>query len=196
MKHICKLFVCMMAIALGGCENKSPEKSASMNYVVTTNEYNEIDDILNYRYGAINDTIKKRMLLSEIARHYSLESLESGDPVDTIAPVIIISYKEKINDYEVYSVRRTDPWVLDVSKVTKLELMGRYIVAYVMPNEDTITRQEIAQFGINTDCPYLRIHEASWFVFLSPDMHKYIIVKDIFSLEEAYVEFEKTNKNL
>ena len=191
MKHICKLVVCMMTIAFLGCKYQPPEKNVSLSCVITTNEYNEIDDIINYRYGPANDTIKKRMLLSEIARHYSLESDYS---IDTIAPVIMISYEEKFNNYEVYCIVRADPWVLDASNVTRLELLGRYIVAYVMPNDDILSKQEITQFGINTNCPILRIHEASWFVFLSPNLHKYTIVKDVFSKEDAYVKLEENNK--
>ena len=191
MKHICKLVVCMMTIAFLGCKYQPPEKNVSLSCVITTNEYNEIDDIINYRYGPANDTIKKRMLLSEIARHYSLESDYS---IDTIAPVIMISYEEKYNNYEVYCIVRADPWVLDASNVTRLELLGRYIIAYVMPNDDILSKQEITQFGINTNCPILRIHEASWFVFLSPNLHKYTIVKDVFSKEDAYVKLEENNK--
>lgn len=188
MKHICKLAVCMTAIAFIGCKYQTPEKTVSMSYVTTTNEYDEIDDIVNYRYGAVNDTIKKRMLLSEIARHYSLES---EYPIDTITPVIMISYEEKFNDYEVYCIGRSDPWVLDVKNVTRLELLGRYIVAYVMPDEDILPKQEIIQFGINTDCPFLRIHEASWFVFLSPKTLEYTIAKNVFSKEDAFAELKK-----
>ena len=178
----------MTAIAFIGCKYQTPEKTVSMSYVTTTNEYDEIDDIVNYRYGAVNDTIKKRMLLSEIARHYSLES---EYPIDTITPVIMISYEEKFNDYEVYCIGRSDPWVLDVKNVTRLELLGRYIVAYVMPDEDILPKQEIIQFGINTDCPFLRIHEASWFVFLSPKTLEYTIAKNVFSKEDAFAELKK-----
>ena len=192
MKHICKLVVCMMTIAFLGCKYQPPEKNVSLSCVITTNEYNEIDDIINYRYGPANDTIKKRMLLSEIARHYSLESDYS---IDTIAPVIMISYEEKYNNYEVYCIGRADPWVLDVRNVTRLELIGRYIVAYVMPDEDILPKQEIIQFGINTDCPILRIHEASWFVLLSPNTLKYTIVKNVFSREDAYAELEQNKRN-
>lgn len=175
-----------------GCKYQPVEKNVSMGCYISQNEYHETDDIINYRYGIANDIIKKKMLLSEIARHYSLESDYS---IDTIAPVIMISYEEKFNDYEVYCIGRADPWVLDVKNVTRLELLGRYIVAYVMPDEDTIPKQEMIQFGICTDCPFLRIHESSWFVFLSPNLNKYTIVKDVFSKEEAYEELAKTKKH-
>ena len=191
MKHSYKLVTGIAIFIFFGCKYQHVEKNASMGCYVSQNEYNETDDIINYRYGIINDTIKKRMLLSEIARHYSLESDYS---IDTIAPVIMISYEEKFNNYEVYCIVRADPWVLDASNVTRLELLGRYIVAYVMPNDDILSKQEITQFGINTNCPILRIHEASWFVFLSPNLHKYTIVKDVFSKEDAYVKLEENNK--
>lgn len=167
-----------------GCKCRPVEGNARMGCHITQNEYNEIDDIINYRYGAVNDTIKKRMLLSEIARHYTLESDYS---IDTIAPVIMISYEEKNNEYEVYCVGRADPWVLEEAEVTKLELLGRYIVAYAMPGEEVLPKQEIIRFGINTACPSLRIHEDSWFVFLLPNTLKYTIVKNVFSKEDAYV---------
>jgi len=189
MKHICKLMICMATLAFLGCKYQHPEKNVSMSYVITQNEYKEIDDIINYKYGIADENLKKRMLLSEIARHYSFEL--DDEPLDSIAPVIMISYEEKYNNYEVYCVTRTDPWVLELVEVTKLELLGRYIVAYAMPDEDILSQQEKMKFGINTYCPYICVYEESWFVFLSPNMHKYIIVKDIFSKEEAYVELEK-----
>ena len=192
MKHSYKLVTGIAIFIFIGCKYQHVEKNASMGCYVSQNEYNETDDIINYRYGIINDTIKKRMLLSEIARHYSLES---GYPIDTIAPVIMISYEEKNDDYEVYCIGRADPWVLDVRNVTRLELIGRYIVAYVMPDEDILPKQEIIQFGINTDCPILRIHEASWFVLLSPNTLKYTIVKNVFSREDAYAELEQNKRN-
>lgn len=171
-----------------GCKYQHVEENVSMDCYITQNEYNEIGDIINYRYGIANDTIRKRMLLAEIARHYSLES---EYPIDTIAPVIMISYEGKTDNYEVYCIGRADPWALDVKNVTRLELIGRYIVAYVMPDEDILPKQEIIQFGINTDCPFLRIHEASWFVFLSPNTLKYTIVKNVFSKEDAFEELKK-----
>ena len=193
MKHIYKLVFFIVTIAFIGCNYQPQDKNANRSYAITQNAYNEIDDIINYRYGIANEAIKKRMLLSEIARHYSLES---DYPIDTIVPVIIISYEEKYNDYEVYCIGRADPWVLDAIDVTRLELLGRFIVAYVMPNENILPKREIIQFGIHTDCPFLRIHESSWFIFLSPNTYKYTIVKNMFSKEDAFVELEKANENL
>lgn len=191
MKHNCKLVKYMAIFIIIGCKYQHVEKDVSMGCYITQNEYNEISSIINYRYGIANDTIKKRMLLSEIARHYSLET---EYPIDTIAPVIMISYEGNNDNYEVYCIGRADPWVLNGENITELELLGRYIVAYVMPDEDILPKQEIIQFGINTDCPYIRIHEASWFVFLSPNTLKYTIVKNVFSKEEAYVKLEENNK--
>lgn len=191
MKHNCKLAIYVVMVIFIGCKYQHVEKNVSKGCYITQNEYNEIDNIINYRYGIANDTMMKRMLLSEIARHYSLES---EYPIDTIAPVLMISYEEKNGDYEVYCIGRADPWVLDVNNVTRLELLGQYIVAYVMPDEDILSKQEIIQFGITTDCPFLRIHEASWFVFLSPNTLNYTIVKNVFSKEDAYVELKKTNR--
>ena len=185
MKQILKLTGCIVILIHLGCANKSQENS--INQVsVTQNEYTETEDIFNYKYGT-TERLRKRMFLSEIARHYSIES---DYAIDTIVPVILVSSEDTYACFEVYSISRTDPWALDVTDVTNIELFGRYIVAYSLPNEDTLSAQEIKQKGVNTSCPYLRLHETSWFVFLSPNMHKYIIVKDVFSKEEACVALE------
>ena len=123
------------------------------------------------------------MFLSEFALHYALENDYS---IDSSAPIITVSYEKKYKDFDVYSIGRTDPWALDVMEVTELELMGRYIVAYSIPGKDTLSMDEIIQMGINSESgEYIIVHESSWFVFLSSDMRKYIIVKDFFSTEEA-----------
>jgi hypothetical protein len=170
----------MAMLVCVGCNNNT-NQSVNTNYV-TQNEYKETNDILNYKYG-ITDSIRKRMFLSELAFHYALEY---DDLIDSSAPIIYVSYEKKYKDFDVYSIGRSDPWALDVMEVTELELMGRYIVAYSIPGGDTLSMDEIIQKGINSESgEYITVHESSWFVFLSSDMRKYIIVKDFFSTEEA-----------
>jgi hypothetical protein len=170
----------MAMLVCVGCNNNT-NQSVNTNYV-TQNEYKETNDILNYKYG-ITDSIRKRMFLSELAFHYALENDYS---IDSSAPIIHISYEKKYKDFDVYSIGRSDPWALDVMEVTELELMGRYIVAYSIPGKDTLSMDEIIQMGINSESgEYITVYESSWFVFLSSDMRKYIIVKDFFSTEEA-----------
>lgn len=179
-KRIFKLLCYMAMLTCVGCNNNT-NQSVNTNYV-TQNEYKETNDILNYKYG-ITDSIRKRMFLSELAFHYALEY---DDLIDSSAPIIHISYEKKYKGFDVYSISRSDPWALDVMEVTELELMGRYIVAYSIPGRDTMTMDEIIQMGINSESgEYIIVHESSWFVFLSSDMRKYIIVKDFFSTEEA-----------
>lgn len=179
-KRIFKLVCSMAMLVCVGCNNNT-NQSVNTNYV-TQNEYKETNDILNYKYG-ITDSIRKRMFLSELAFHYALEY---DDLIDSSAPIIYVSYEKKYKGFDVYSISRSDPWSLDVTEVTNLELMGRYIVAYSIPGRDTMTMDEIIQMGINSESgEYITVHESSWFVFLSSDMRKYIIVKDFFSTEEA-----------
>lgn len=179
-KRIFKLVCSMAMLVCVGCNNNT-NQSVNTNYV-TQNEYKETNDILNYKYG-ITDSIRKRMFLSELAFHYALEY---DDLIDSSAPIIYVSYENKYKDFDVYSIGRSDPWALDVMEVTELELMGRYIVAYSIPGGDTLSMDEIIQMGINSESgEYITVHESSWFVFLSSDMRKYIIVKDFFSTEEA-----------
>ena len=161
------------------------------NYI-TQNEYKETNDILNYKYG-ITDSIRKRMFLSEFALHYALENDYS---IDSSAPIITVSYEKKYKDFDVYSIGRSDPWALDVMEVTELELMGRYIVAYSIPGRDTLSMDEIIQMGINSESgEYITVHESSWFVFLSSDMRKYIIVKGAFAKEDACIELNNFLKD-
>lgn len=190
-KQINILVSSIVILALCGCVNH-PQKSDLCQASVIQNQYRETDDILSYKYG-IENRIKKRMILSEFARQYSMES---DYIVDTVAPVILISYEGKEKDYEIYCIGRTDPWALDVTDITNLELLGRYIVAYSIPGEDTLSMQEIKQMGITTDCPFLRVHEASWYIFLSPVLHSYIIVKNVFSKEESIAEFKEYQKKM
>lgn len=179
-KRIFKLVCSMAMLVCVGCNNNT-NQSVNTNYV-TQNEYKETNDILNYKYG-ITDSIRKRMFLSELAFHYALEY---DDLIDSSAPIIYVSYEKKYKGFDVYSISRSDPWALDVMEVTELELMGRYIVAYSIPGGDTLSMDEIVQMGINSESgEYITVHESSWFVFLSSDMRKYIIVKDFFSTEEA-----------
>lgn len=179
-KRIFKLVCSMAMLVCVGCNNNT-NQSVNTNYV-TQNEYKETNDILNYKYG-ITDSIRKRMFLSELAFHYALENDYS---IDSSAPIIHISYENKYKDFDVYSIGRSDPWALDVMEVTELELMGRYIVAYSIPGGDTLSMDEIIQMGINSESgEYIIVHESSWFVFLSSDMRKYIIVKGAFAKEEA-----------
>ncbi|MBR3939294.1 MAG: hypothetical protein IKJ67_04905 [Bacteroidales bacterium] len=179
-KRIFKLLCYMAMLTCVGCNNNT-NQSVNTNYV-TQNEYKETNDILNYKYG-ITDSIRKRMFLSELAFHYALEY---DDLIDSSAPIIYVSYEKKYKGFDVYSISRSDPWSLDVMEVTELELMGRYIVAYSIPGGDTLSMDEIIQMGINSESgEYITVHESSWFVFLSSDMRKYIIVKDFFSTEEA-----------
>ena len=189
-KRIFKL-VCYMAMLICvGCNNNT-NQSVNTNYI-TQNEYKETNDILNYKYG-ITDSIRKRMFLSEFALHYALENDYS---IDSSAPIITVSYEKKYKDFDVYSIGRTDPWALDVMEVTELELMGRYIVAYSIPGGDTLSKDEIIQMGINSESgEYITVHESSWFVFLSSDMRKYIIVKGAFAKEEACIELNNFLKD-
>ena len=177
---------CIVLLICFGCANNQDNDIDTIS--VTQNEYPETKDILNYKYG-ITENLRKRMFLSEIARHYSIES---NNDLDTITPVILVSFEERYKGFEVYCIGRTDPWALDVTNVSRLESQGRYIVAYALPDDSIMSKQEIIQFGINTHCPFLRVHEVSWFVFLSPDMHKYTIVKDVFSKEEACMKLEES----
>ena len=81
-------------------------------------------------------------------------------------------------------------------EVTELELMGRYIVAYSIPGKDTLSMDEIIQMGINSESgEYITVHESSWFVFLSSDMRKYIIVKGAFAKEDACIELNNFLKD-
>lgn len=189
-KRIFKL-VCYMAMLICvGCNNNT-NQSVNTNYI-TQNEYKETNDILNYKYG-ITDSIRKRMFLSELAFHYALEY---DDLIDSSAPIIHISYEKKYKDFDVYSIGRSDPWALDVMEVTELELMGRYIVAYSIPGKDTLSMDEIIQMGINSESgEYITVHESSWFVFLSSDMRKYIIVKGAFAKEDACIELNNFLKD-
>ena len=182
-KRIFKLLCYMAMLTCVGCNNNT-NQSVNTNYV-TQNEYKETNDILNYKYG-ITDSIRKRMFLSELAFHYALEY---DDLIDSSAPIIYVSYEKKYKGFDVYSISRSDPWSLDVMEVTELELMGRYIVAYSIPGGDTLSMDEIIQKGINSESgEYITVHESSWFVFLSSDMRKYIIVKGAFAKEEACIE--------
>ena len=182
-KRIFKLLCYMAMLVCVGCNNNT-NQSVNTNYV-TQYEYKETNDILNYKYG-ITDSIRKRMFLSELAFHYALENDYS---IDSSAPIIHISYENKYKGFDVYSIGRSDPWALDVMEVTELELMGRYIVAYSIPGGDTLSMDEIIQMGINSESgEYITVHESSWFVFLSSDMRKYIIVKGAFAKEEACIE--------
>lgn len=189
-KRIFKLVCSMAMLVCVGCNNNT-NQSVNTNYV-TQNEYKETNDILNYKYG-ITDSIRKRMFLSELAFHYALENDYS---IDSSAPIIHISYENKYKDFDVYSIGRSDPWALDVMEVTELELMGRYIVAYSIPGGDTLSKDEIIQMGINSESgEYITVHESSWFVFLSSDMRKYIIVKGAFAKEEACIELNNFLKD-
>ena len=189
-KRIFKLLCYMAMLVCVGCNNNT-NQSVNTNYV-TQNEYKETNDILNYKYG-ITDSIRKRMFLSELAFHYALENDYS---IDSSAPIIHISYENKYKDFDVYSIGRSDPWALDVMEVTELELMGRYIVAYSIPGGDTLSMDEIIQMGINSESgEYISVHESSWFVFLSSDMRKYIIVKGAFAKEEACIELNNFLKD-
>lgn len=189
-KRIFKLVCSMAMLVCVGCNNNT-NQSVNTNYV-TQNEYKETNDILNYKYG-ITDSIRKRMFLSELAFHYALENDYS---IDSSAPIIHISYEKKYKDFDVYSIGRSDPWALDVMEVTELELMGRYIVAYSIPGGDTLSMDEIIQMGINSESgEYITVHESSWFVFLSSDMRKYIIVKGAFAKEEACIELNNFLKD-
>ncbi len=181
-KRIFKLVCYMAMLTCDGCNNNTNISQTDSKIYITQNEYKETNDILNYKYG-ITDSIRKRMFLSELAFHYALEY---DDLIDSSAPIIYVSYEKKYKGFDVYSISRSDPWSLDVTEVTNLELMGRYIVAYSIPGRDTMTMDEIIQMGINSESgEYITVHESSWFVFLSSDMRKYIIVKDFFSTEEA-----------
>lgn len=189
-KRIFKLVCSMAMLVCVGCNNNT-NQSVNTNYV-TQNEYKETNDILNYKYG-ITNSIRKRMFLSELAFHYALENDYS---IDSSAPIIHISYENKYKDFDVYSIGRSDPWALDVMEVTELELMGRYIVAYSIPGGDTLSKDEIIQMGINSESgEYITVHESSWFVFLSSDMRKYIIVKGAFAKEEACIELNNFLKD-
>ncbi len=184
-KRIFKLLCYMAMLICVGCNNNT-NQSVNTNYI-TQNEYKETNDILNYKYG-ITDSIRKRMFLSEFALHYALENDYS---IDSSAPIITVSYEKKYKDFDVYSIGRTDPWALDAMEVTGLELMGRYIVAYSIPGGDTLSMDEIIQMGINSESgEYISVHESSWFVFLSSDMRKYIIVKGAFAKEDAWIELD------
>lgn len=155
----------IVLVTLWGCVDKTQEGTIQQ-VPVTKNEYRETEKILGYKYG-IEESVKKKMLLSEIARHYSMEN---DYPIDTIAPVIEIEYKETDGSFDVYCVRRTDPWSLNLSELTGIEFLGHYIVTYNLPDEEKLSIQEIKKSGITTDCPYLRVHEESWFVFVSKDL--------------------------
>lgn len=189
-KRIFKLVCSMAMLVCVGCNNNT-NQSVNTNYI-TQNEYKETNDILNYKYG-ITDSIRKRMFLSELSFHYALENDHS---IDSSAPIIHISYEKKYKDFDVYSIGRSDPWALDVMEVTELELMGRYIVAYSIPGKDTLSMDEIIQMGINSESgEYITVHESSWFVFLSSDMRKYIIVKGAFAKEDACIELNNFLKD-
>lgn len=189
-KRIFKLVCSMAMLVCIGCNNNT-NQSVNTNYI-TQNEYKETNDILNYKYG-ITDSIRKRMFLSELSFHYALENDYS---IDSSAPIIHISYEKKYKDFDVYSIGRSDPWALDVMDVTELELMGRYIVAYSIPGKDTLSMDEIIQMGINSESgEYITVHESSWFVFLSSDMRKYIIVKGAFAKEDACIELNNFLKD-
>jgi hypothetical protein len=70
--------------------------------------------------------------------------------------------------------------------------MGRYIVAYSIPEGYTLSMDEILQMGINTESGgYITVHESSWFAFLSSDMSRYIIVKNVFSKQDARWKFKR-----
>jgi len=180
----------IVLVTLWGCVDKTQEGTIQQ-VPVTKNEYRETEKILGYKYG-IEESVKKKMLLSEIARHYSMEN---DYPIDTIAPVIEIEYKETDGSFDVYCVGRTDPWSLNVSELTDIEFLGQYIVTYNLPSEEKLSIQEIKKSGITTDCPFLRVHEASWFVFMSNDLQQYFIVKDVFSLTESISAFHKKLKS-
>ena len=188
--HIIVLVGFIVLITLWGCVNKTQDGSIQQ-VPVTKNEYRETEKILGYKYG-IEESVKKKMLLSEIARHYSMEN---NYPIDTIVPVIEVEYKKKDGNFDVYCVGRTDPWSLNLSELTGIEFLGQYIVTYNLPDEEKLSIQEIKKSGITTDCPYLRVHEESWFVFVSKDLQQYFIVRDVFSLAESISAFHKIIKS-
>ena len=177
-------------LLLMGCYNEGcGEKNDSIS--VTCNEYKETDVLFNYKYGVTEDA-KRKMFLSEIARHYSMETTYQ---IDSIAPVINISYEDMFHNFEVFRIGRTDPWVLDMQEITDINLLGRYIVTYALPNERKITMCEMQDRGITTDCPYLSVHESAWFVFISFNTRQYYIVKNLFSKEESIVRLQKEIKS-
>ena len=174
---------------LVGCRHEG-HNQGNGSISVTCNEYEETDALFNYKYG-VTDDAKQRMFLSEMARHYSMETAYQ---IDSIAPIINISYECMYRDFEVFRIGRSDPWVLDVQEITSIELHGRYIVTYALPNKHNMTKREIQDMGITTDCPYLSVHGSAWFVFISFDTRQYYIVKNLFSKEESIVELQKELK--
>ena len=180
------LVVMYIPLLLMGCHNESHEKGND-SISVTYNEYKETNVLFNYKYGVTEDA-KRKMFLSEIARHYSMETTYQPD---SIAPIIDISYEGKFCNFEVFRIGRTDPWVLDMQEITDIDLLGRYIVTYTLPNECKIENSEIQDMGITTDCPYLSIYEAAWFVFISFDTRQYYIVKNLFSKEESIAKLQE-----
>ena len=76
-------------------------------------------------------------------------------------------------------------------KTLETKDLKKYMIPYEtfltsLYKKKALTMDEIIQMGINSESgEYITVHESSWFVFLSSDMRKYIIVKDFFSTEEA-----------
>lgn len=173
-------------LLLMGCHNDCHEKGND-SISITNNEYKETNVLFNYKYG-VTEGAKRKMFLSEIARHYTMETTYQ---IDSIAPIIDISYEGKFCNFEVFRIGRTDPWVLDMQEITNIDLLGRYIVIYTLPNERIIEKSEIQDMGIMTDCPYLSIYEAAWFVFISFDTRQYYIVKNLFSKEESIAKLQE-----
>ena len=186
MTYSLSIVVIAIPLLLMGCHNDNRDNENDSIFI-TYNEYEETDVLFNYKYGVTEDA-KRKMFLSEIARHYSMETTYQ---IDSITPIIDISYEDTFRYFEVFRIGRTDPWVLEVQEITDIELLGRYIVTYALPNERKKTIHEIRDWGITTDCPYLSVHESAWFIFISFDTRQYYIVKNLFSKEESIAQLQK-----
>ena len=196
-KYFFSLIIVFVAIAFIGCHQGDTDSISygekQCNSLDDENSYiKDYEHINSYVYG-VEMKAKRKMVLSNAAMHFIKEA---SCPTDSTLPVVHVQYMKDYKGYELYRIGDAVSSIFDeLSKVTEIDYMGPYVIAYGIKDEESLSNETILSKGFNDRAYKLNVNEINWFVLTDPHSTRHIVVKNAWTEQDCYKQFDNFLKS-
>jgi hypothetical protein len=191
------LKICITIIAFASCHQGDTDSISygekQCNSVDDENSYiKDFEHINSYVYG-IDMKAKRNLVLSNAAMHFIKEA---SCPVDSTLPVVHVQYMKDYKGYELYRIGDAVSSIFDeLSKVTEIDYIGPYVIEYDIKGDESLSNETILLKGFNDKVYMLNVNEISWFVLMDPNSTRHIVVKNAWTEQDCYKQFDNFLKS-
>lgn len=82
-----------------------------------------------------------------------------------------------------------------LSLVTEIDYIGPYVIEYDIKGDESLSNETILLKGFNDKVYMLNVNEISWFVLMDPNSTRHIVVKNAWTEQDCYKQFDNFLKS-